>query len=281
VEVYPGGDAPFPSDPAEVVFWNPAPVGGSTVDLLEKLPAVRVVQLMSAGAERWVGRVGAGVTLCTARGVHDSSTAEWAATAVLASLRNFPAYVRAQADRRWALAPSDELAGKRVLIIGAGSIGSALAARLAPFGVHLTLVARTARPGVEPVERLPALLPQADVVVLLLPHTPATRGLVDAEFLAALPDGALLVNAARGPIVVTDALVKECASRRINAALDVTDPEPLPADHPLWTLPNVLITPHVAGWVPSVDRRSYALVGDQLRRYAAGEPLLNVMTGEY
>lgn len=281
VEAYPGGDAPFPSDPAGVEFWNPAPVGGSTADLLKELPAVRVVQLMSAGAERWVGRVPGGVTLCTARGVHESSTAEWAATAVLTSVRNFPAFVRAQAERRWAFTPTDELAGKRVLIVGAGSIGSALADRLAPFGVTLTLVARTARPGVEPVERLPDLLPGADVVVLLLPHTPATRGLVDAEFLARLRDGALLVNAARGPIVVTADLLKECATGRINAALDVTDPEPLPADHPLWTLPNVLITPHVGGWVPSLDRRSYALVGAQLRRHAAGEPLLNAVTGEY
>lgn len=278
VEVYQGGASPFPSDPAGVVFWSPDLLGP---EVLEKLPAVRVVQLLSAGAERWVGRVRAGVTLCNARGVHDSSTAEWAAIAMLTSVRNFPAFVRAQAERRWAPAPTDQLAGKRVLILGAGSIGSALAQRLAPFGVHLTLVARQARRGVEPVERLPALLPDADVVVVLVPHTEATRGLVDAGFLAALPDGALLVNAARGPIVVTEALVKECASGRIHAALDVTDPEPLPADHPLWTMPNVLITPHVGGAVRAKDRRAYGLVGDQLRRFAAGEPLLNVVTDDY
>jgi phosphoglycerate dehydrogenase-like enzyme len=263
VEVYPGGDEPYPSDPGEVVFWNPASPDAATAG---RMPALKVVQLLSAGVERWVGRLPEGVTLCDARGVHDSSTAEWAAAAVLASVRGFPAFGRAQAERRWAPAPTDELAGKRVLIIGAGAIGSALAARLDPFGVDLTLVARTARPGVEPVERLPDLLPDADVVVILVPLTRHTRGLVDAGFLAALPDGALLVNAARG---------------RIHAALDVTDPEPLPADHPLWTLPDVLLTPHVGGAVPSMYPRAFALVGDQLRRYAAGEPLLNVVTGEY
>jgi phosphoglycerate dehydrogenase-like enzyme len=280
VEVYPGGDAAPPSDPATVVFWTPAS-GGSNLTLLERMPALRVIQLLSAGAEHWVGRIPDGVTLCDARGVHDSSTAEWAATAVLASLRNFPAFARAQADQRWDPTRTDELAGKRVLIVGAGSIGSALAARLAPFEVGLTLVARTARQGVEPVERLPELLPHADIVVVLVPLTPHTTGLVDAGFLAALPDGALLVNAARGPVVVTEALVKECATGRIRAALDVTDPEPLPAGHPLWTMPNVLITPHVGGAVSGMYRRAYALVGDQLRRYAAGEPLANVVTGDY
>lgn len=282
IEVYPGAGADPPSDPATVEFWNgPFLATAAVVELAGRMPALRVVQLMSAGADAWVGKLRADVTLCDARGVHDSGTAEWAAAAVLAHVRNFPAFARAQAERRWAQGPTDELAGKRVLIVGAGSIGSALAARLAPFGVELTLVARSARDGVEPVERLPALLPHADVVVLLLPLTAHTRGLVDAAFLAALPDGALVVNAARGPVVDTDALLAECASGRLRAALDVTDPEPLPADHPLWTLPNVFLTPHVAGSVAGLHRRAFALVGDQMRRYAAGQPLINVVTGDY
>ena len=282
IEVYPGGRAELPSDPATLEFWNaPFLATSRVVGLLEQMPALRVVQLMSAGVDAWLGKVPDRVTLCDARGVHDSSTAEWAAAAMLAHVRNFPAFARAQAERRWAQAATDELAGKRVLIVGAGSIGSALAARLAPFDVEITLVARSARDGVAPVERLPVLLPRADVVVLLVPLTPHTRGLVDAQFLAAMPDGALLVNAARGPVVDTAALVAECSSGRLNAALDVTDPEPLPADHPLWTLPNVFVTPHVAGSVAGLHRRAFALVGDQLRRYAAGEPLINVVTGDY
>jgi phosphoglycerate dehydrogenase-like enzyme len=282
VEVFPGDGAEPPSDPATVEFWNAPFLGRAEIGaLVERMSALRVVQLMSAGVDIWLGTLPEHVLLCDARGVHDSSTAEWAAAAVLAHVRNFPAFVLAQAERRWSFTPTDELAGKRVLIVGAGSIGSALAARLAPFDVEITLVARSARPGVEPVERLPALLPGADVVVLLVPLTPHTRGLVDAKFLAGLPDGALLVNAARGPVVDTDALLAECASGRLDAALDVTDPEPLPADHPLWKLPNVLITPHVAGSVAGLQRRAFALVGDQLRRYAAGQPLINVVTGDY
>jgi phosphoglycerate dehydrogenase-like enzyme len=284
VEVSPGGAATFPSDPATVEFWAPPFLArAETVGLLAAMPALKVVQLMSAGAEVWVGSVPAGVTLCDGRGIHDSSTAEWAAAAVLAYVRGFPGFARAQARREWAYGPTGELAGKRVLIVGAGSIGTALAARLAPFDVSLTLVARRARPdeGVRAVEDLPELLPHADVAVLLVPLTARTRGLVDRAFLAALPDGALVVNGARGPVVDTDALVREVGSGRLHAVLDVTDPEPLPADHPLWTMPNVFITPHVAGSVPGLRRRAYRLVGEQLRRYVAGEPLLNVVADGY
>ncbi|MBX7268565.1 2-hydroxyacid dehydrogenase [Micromonospora sp. Llam7] len=279
--------ARLPSPVAGVRFWVPPFLAGvdATV-LLPELPDLAVVQLLSAGADAWVGRVPPGVTLCDARGVHDPPTAEWVVTAILSQLRGFPAMARAQARRRWAydeIAPTDELAGKRVLIVGAGSIGAALRDRLAPFEVEFTLVARTARAeqGVHGVGELPQLLPQADVVVLLLPLTEQTRGLVDEKFLAAMPDGALLVNAARGPVARTDALVAELATGRLSAALDVTDPEPLPADHPLWTMPNVLITPHVAGSVRGLLPRAYRLVGQQIRRFVAGEPPRNVVVDGY
>jgi phosphoglycerate dehydrogenase-like enzyme len=157
----------------------------------------------------------------------------------------------------------------------------AIADRLAPFEVSLTLVARQPRPGVHGIDELPSLLPEADIVVLVVPLTPATTGLVDAAFLAAMPDGALLVNAARGPVVDTEALTAEAGKGRLAAALDVTAPEPLPPDHPLWTMPNVLITPHVGGSVRGLLPRAYRLVGDQLRRLCAGEPLENVVTDGY
>lgn len=275
------------ADPAGVAFWVPSMLRQTeSVQLAAQLPDLRVVQLMSAGADAWIGRLAAGVTLCDARGVHDSSTAEWAITAILAHLRGFPAFIRAQADRDWAYArytPTDELAGKRVLLVGAGSIGAALVARLTPFEVEVTRVARTARPdeGVHGVAELPGLLPHADVVVVIVPLTDETRGLIDATFLAAMPDGALLVNAARGPVADTAALVAELSTGRIGAAVDVTEPEPLPADHPLWGLPNVLITPHVAGSVRGLLPRAYRLAGAQLRRFAAGEPLINQVTGGY
>ncbi|MGV9976831.1 2-hydroxyacid dehydrogenase [Micromonospora wenchangensis] len=276
-----------PGDPADVRFWVPPFLAGvDTTAMLDRLPDLAVVQLLSAGADAWTGRVPAGVTLCDARGVHDAGTAEWVVTAILAQLRGFPELARAQARREWAydrVAPTDELTGKRVLIVGAGSIGAAVRARLAPFDVTFTLVARTARPDeeVHAVTELPRLLPEADVVVLLVPLTDATRGLVDAAFLAAMPDGALLVNAARGPVADTAALVAELTSGRLRAALDVTDPEPLPADHPLWELPNVLLTPHVAGSVRGLLPRAYRLVGEQVRRFVAGSPLVNTVVDGY
>ncbi|MEV4659191.1 2-hydroxyacid dehydrogenase [Micromonospora sp. NPDC049301] len=277
----------LPSAATGVRFWVPPFLAGSDATaLLHELPDLAAVQLLSAGADAWAGRMPAGVTLCDARGVHDPSTAEWVVTAILAQLRAFPAFVRAQADRRWAfheVAPTDELTGKRVLIVGAGSIGTAVRDRLAPFEVSFTLVARTARPeqGVHGVDELPRLLPEADVVVVLVPLTDQTRGLIDKEFLAAMPDGALLVNGARGPVARTEALVAELGTGRISAALDVTDPEPLPADSPLWTMPNVLLTPHVAGSVRGLLPRAYRLVGDQVRRFVAGKPLINAVVDGY
>lgn len=276
---------PLPAEPEQVEFWVPPFLSsGNAADFAQRLPSLRVIQLLTAGADAWIGRLRPEVTLCDARGVHDSSTSEWVVAAILASLRRFDFFARAQAAREWTyaqVAPTEELAGKRVLIIGSGSIGAALAARLAPFEVELTHVARTARPRVHGIDELPALLPRADVVVLLVPLTEQTRGMVDAGFLAALRDGALLVNGARGPVADTAALTKELASGRISAALDVTDPEPLPADHPLWAMPNVLITPHVGGSVRGLLPRAYRLVGEQLRRYLAGSPLDNVVANGY
>ncbi|MEV4131314.1 2-hydroxyacid dehydrogenase [Dactylosporangium sp. NPDC049742] len=266
--------------PDDVEFWVPPFLASpDVVELAAALPRLAVVQLMSAGADRWAGRLRPGVQLCDARGVHDSSTSEWVVAAILAYLRDFPHFVRT--GREWSYRQTDELAGKRVLIVGAGSIGAAVEARLAPFEVSVTPVARRARDGVHGVDELPSLLPSADVVVLLVPLTPETTGLVSASFLAAMPDGALLVNAARGPVVDTGAILAETVSGRLGYATDVTDPEPLPASHPLWDLPNVLITPHVAGSVRGLLRRAYALAGDQVRRFAAGEPLINVVVDGY
>jgi phosphoglycerate dehydrogenase-like enzyme len=281
LEVWDGSGEPSPGL-ADVEFWVPPFLATDRiVRFAEQAPQLAVVQLLSAGAEAWAGRLPADVTLCDARGVHDSSTSEWAATAMLAALREFPDFATAQAAGRWDYRMTDELAGKQVLIVGAGSIGAALARRLLPFEVELTMVARQARDGVHAVEELPGLLPTADVVVLLVPLTDATRGLVDAAFLARMPDGALLVNAARGPVVDTDALVAELAAGRLRAALDVTEPEPLPPGHPLWTAPGLLLTPHVAGSVRGLLPRAYRLVARQLWRYAEGEPLDNVVVAGY
>jgi phosphoglycerate dehydrogenase-like enzyme len=276
-----------PADPVGVEFWVPPFLStAAQASVVDTFVDLRAVQLLSAGADVWIGRLPDGVTLCDARGVHDSPTAEWVVAAILSYLREFPAFARAQARREWsyaAHAPTDELAGKRVLVVGAGSIGAAIGARLAPFEVELSWVARTPRPdeGVYGTADLPALLPYADIVVVIVPLTAETRGMVDAGFLATMRDGALLVNAARGPVADTDALTAALASRRIGAALDVTDPEPLPPDHPLWDMPNVLLTPHVGGSVRGLLPRAYRLVGAQLRRYIAGEPLVNQVVNGY
>jgi phosphoglycerate dehydrogenase-like enzyme len=272
------------TQPAGVEFWVPTYMLADPARrdaALAAMPELRVIQLVSAGAEVWVGHVPPGVLLCDGRGVHGGSTSEWVLTAILAVLREFPRFIRDQQEARWAPTITDELAGKRVLVVGAGDLGENVATRLRAFDATPVLVARRARDGVHGVEDLSALLPAADIVVLVVPLTPETTGLVDSAFLAALPDGALLVNAARGPVVVTDALVAELSSGRLCAALDVTDPEPPPEGHPLWTAPNLLLTPHVGGNVRGFPPRAYRLVRDQILRYAAGEPLLNVVRDGY
>jgi phosphoglycerate dehydrogenase-like enzyme len=224
------------------------------------------------------------VTLCNARGLHDASTAELALTLTLSALRGVPRYVRQQDQGDWSPAYKDDdavvdeaLADKTVLIVGYGSIGAAIERRLAGFEVEVLRVARSARDGVHPISEIETLLPQADVVIVVVPATAETHGLVDDAFLARMKDGALLVNVARGVVVRTDALVAECASGRLRAAMDVTDPEPLPADHPLWQTPNVLITPHVGGASTAFLPRALKLIDEQLRRFARGEELANVV----
>jgi phosphoglycerate dehydrogenase-like enzyme len=241
------------------------------------LPSLRLVQTLTAGYDDFIPLLPTGVQLCNAAGVHDASTAELVIALMIASLRGFPDFVRAQATGSWAHSPRPALADRRVLVVGFGSVGRAVADRLAGFEVDIVPVASRARPGVAGAEELPRLLPSADVVVLTVPLTAQTRGMVDAEFLARLPDGALLVNAARGPVVDTEALLAELRAGRILAALDVTDPEPLPADHPLWHAPGVLISPHVGGNTSAFLPRAYRLLQGQLERWVAGLPLQNVV----
>lgn len=270
------------------------------------LKGVKVVQAPWAGVDTLVKLFPHDVTLCDARGVHDIPTAEWAMAAVLAMEKYFPLFVDLQRQGKWAVgqqanqidapplpanaaplkiknppAPIRDVADSTVLIVGYGSIGQAIEARLTPFGAKFLRVARSAREGVAPVSELDSLLGQADIVVLTIPLTSETRHLMNAARLAKMKRGALLVNASRGSIVETDALLQALTEKKIRAAVDVTDPEPLPAGHPLWSAPNLLITPHVAGDSSNFMTRAFKLVSEQVKRYARGEPLLNVVTGEY
>ena len=279
-DVWTGGEQlPEDADEVEVVVL-PFGVPSSRMPVLAKLPRLRLIQLMSAGAENVIPFVPHGVTLCNARGAHDPAVAEWITAVILAQIRQLPRFMAAQQAGTWDPVRSESLAGQTVLIVGYGSIGEAVERLLAPFDVTTERIARHSRPGVLSMDGLPDALPRADIVILLVPVTSATTGLVDAHFLAQLHDGALLVNAARGSIVDTDALLAELVSGRLRAALDVTDPEPLPAGHPLWSAPGLLLTPHVAGAMTTAMSRVMVLVKDQLARYAAGEPLRHVVGGQ-
>ncbi|HUG30242.1 MAG TPA: 2-hydroxyacid dehydrogenase [Candidatus Limnocylindria bacterium] len=236
---------------------------------------LRVIQTLSAGVDWLTGLVPEHVMVCNARGIYDRPLAEWVMGAILAMQRGHIRSRDQQAKAEWDFFEPDELEGRRVAILGMGAIGSAIAARLRPFEVEVIGVGRTARDGVRALAELDEILPTADILVCMLPLTTETAGLIDARRLALLPDGALVINAGRGRTVVTEALVRELASGRLRAALDVVDPEPLPMDHPLWALPNVLITSHMAGDSPSTTIRCFEMAGDQIRRFAAGEPLLN------
>ena len=266
------------------------------------IKSVHVVQSQFAGVDAFLSFVPDGATLCDAQGVHDIPVAEWILTVVLASLKYIPFYVRMQATGDWKQrigaeklylnahpgeqpmrppALEDELTGKTVLIVGYGSIGRATEERLKPFDVKMLRIGRRRREGVEPEDRIDALLPQADIVILLVPLTDRTHGFFNGKRLAAMKHGALLVNAARGPVLDTEALVEALRAGKIHAAVDVTDPEPLPVGHPLWSAPNVLITPHIAGSSPGMMDRVMRLIGDQCRRYLASEPLAHVVTEGY
>lgn len=277
------GEEEFPADPADCCFYVVPYMKGQAVAVrpLPEMPRLRVVQTLTAGIDHVADAVGdlpPGTLLCNARGVHDASTAELALTLTLAALRRIPDFVRAQDAEEWSPGVYDALADKSVLIVGYGAIGSAVEERLLPFEVdRVTRVARSARQAprgpVHAMADLPVLLPDADVVVLCTPLTEETRGLAGADFLSRMRDGALLVNVARGGVVDTDSLLTEVGSGRLRAALDVTDPEPLPAGHPLWHAPGVLITPHVGGPTTAFLPRAKRLLRSQLTRWARGEPL--------
>jgi phosphoglycerate dehydrogenase-like enzyme len=282
----------------EIDVWIPDPYPARAMRIWPRLRGVRLVLSLMAGTEWIPGTVGPRVTICNARGAHNISTAEWTVSAILATLKYLPfffdvqrdgvwkrrfeasaQYVRITGDARPLYPPVmlEELTGKSVLLVGYGAIGNEIERMLAPFDVKLVRVARSARAGVHAVSELDSLLPQAEIVILILPSTAESHHLIGSRQLELMRQGALLVNAARGPVVDTDALVAALNSGHIRAALDVTDPEPLPEGHPLWSCPNLLLTPHVAGSSPQFAPRSVRTAADELRRYLAGEPLHNTV----
>ncbi|HEX4723012.1 MAG TPA: 2-hydroxyacid dehydrogenase [Pseudonocardiaceae bacterium] len=249
--------------------------------MLAQLPELAYVQLLSAGAERWIGQVPEGVLLSTCRGAHGGSTAEQVIGGLVATYRAFPRFQRAQERQVWDYHQTDTLQDKRLLVIGAGDLGDQLARRLTGWDCSVTLVGRTARDGVHGMAELPDLLGDYDAVVLMVPLTSETTGMVDAGFLARMADDAILVNAARGAVVDTDALVAELRTGRLRAILDVTEPEPLPAGHPLWSVPGLILFPHVGGSCNGLEARSWRVAAAEIARYARGEQPNNLVHGEY
>jgi len=284
----------------QVDFWILPFARKDAATTFSHLRDVKVVQSMMAGVDWITPWLPKGVTLCDGRGIHDISTSEWVLTAILAAVKRFPLYRDLQSLHEWGGQAAErdgflnqqgaqvgqyrilteDLSGKSVLIVGYGSIGAAIEARLTPFGVNIIRVARSARdtPHVHAVSQLHQLLPDADIVVAIVPFTPDTHKLFGRQELSLMKPGALMVNAARGPVVDTDALVEALEAKKIQVALDVTDPEPLPPNHPLWSAPNCMITPHVAGSTPEFIHRAFQFGASQIRRYLAGQPLENVVT---
>src|SRR5579862_1412999 len=283
-----------------VAFW----VAAMTPRILRRqrphLTGVKVIQAPWAGVDTLLNLFPPDVILCDGRGVHEIPTAEWAVAVILAVQKCLPFFITMQSVGKWAQgqqaqqndaflptkikdppAPIRDLTGTTILIVGYGSIGQAVEARLTPFGVKFLRVARTERDGVAGMNQLDDLLGDADIVLLTAPLTSETKGMIDAQRIMKMKEGALLVNAARGRLVDTDALLHALQRKKIRAALDVTDPEPLPADHPLWKAPNLLLTPHVGGDSENFMARAFQLVREQVERMVRGEPLLNIVTGEY
>jgi phosphoglycerate dehydrogenase-like enzyme len=275
------GHGAYPTDPARVDFYAPPLTKdtGVIVRPLAQMTGLRVVQALSAGVDYLLPHLSPEVTLCNARGIHDAGTAEMALTLTLAALRGVPDFVRNQAVGRWPEGIRPSLSGATVLIVGYGSIGTAIDERLRPFGCEVKRVASRPRwaplGAVHSPSALARLLPSADVVILSVPLNAGTRHLAGAGFLASMKDGALLVNVARGAVVDTRALLAEVERGRLRAALDVTDPEPLPPGHPLWTAPGVLISPHAGAFTSAMLPHVKQLLSAQLHRFAHGQELRN------
>ena len=274
----PGAGWPEQAASAEVLVVPPlARIADQLLAAMRELPKLRMVQTLSAGTELWDGKLPEGVLLSNARGANGGATAELAVTGLLALYREVPQFLADQAAHRWNQHQTETLDGKRVLVLGAGDLGQNLRAMLEPFGATVTLAGRSARDGVRSFDEVPELLGGHDAVVLMVPYNDQTHHLVDQAFLARMADHAVLVNVARGPVVDTEALLAELTARRLRAVLDVTDPEPLPADHPLWDAPGVLIFPHVGGNTAGMTDRAWRVAAEQIGAFAAGDQPPNLV----
>ena len=266
------------SDLSQIDFYVPLYMGGAkALSYAAQMPNLKTLQMPYAGYDDALAFKRAGLTICNAPGVHAASTAELAVGLAIASRRGFSFFFQNQREGVWEGRVFPSLTDSKIGIIGYGSIGKKIAKNLSGFEVSITTFTQSGRDGSLTIDQLDAHLPELDIIILILPLSDSSRHLFNAKRIAAMKDGALLINVARGPVVETDALVKELNSGRIFAALDVTDPEPLPAGHPLWSAKNLLLVPHVGGNSDAFEPRGRALVETQLQLLAAGAPLEHVV----
>lgn len=271
--------APTDSDAmSEVTFYVPRYMSGlAGLEPITRMTSLRTVQLPNAGYDDAVAFRREGLTFCNARGVHDISTAELAMGLIISSLREIDKFVLAQPSGQWLAGPRPSLAYKKVALVGYGSIGQTIGRMMTPFSVDLHPFTRSGANGTHTMADFDDLLPTFDIVVLILPATPETVNLMNKERLAWMKEGALLVNVARGTIVDTEALADALESGRIRAAIDVTNPEPLPSDHRLWQCPGLILSPHVGGNSSAFEPGMRDLLATQLSRLSSGEALINIV----
>jgi len=266
------------SDLSEITFYVPTYMGGRpALELTKKMPNLKILQMPNAGYDDAIEYVREGMTLCNGKSIHDDSTAELAVGLTIASLRGFPDFIRNQDKSAWVHVKNQSINDKKIGIVGFGSIGKTIAKMLAGFAVEIVPFTQSGRDNTISITDLDQHLPTLDIVILILPLTAESKHLFNAKRLGIMKNGSLLVNVARGPIVETDALVKELNSGRITAALDVTDPEPLPSDHPLWQAKGVLISPHVGGNTSAFEKRAKKLIESQLQLLSEGKSLNNII----
>jgi phosphoglycerate dehydrogenase-like enzyme len=266
------------SDLSQIDMYVPSYMGGAkALSYAAQMPNLSILQMLNAGYDDALAYVRPGITLCNARGVHDASTAELAVGLAIASRRGFLEFSNDQRQGNWNHRRFPALSDSKVGIIGFGSIGKEVARKLSGFDVTITAFTQSGRNNTTAISELDKHLPNLDIVILILPLSDSSRHMFNAERLSKMKNGALIINVARGPIIDTEALIKELATKRIFAALDVTDPEPLPERHPLWNAPNVIIVPHVGGNSAAFEPRGRSLIESQLRLISEGKTLNHIV----
>ena len=276
------GEFPEPEILASIQFYIPPYMPNVRArEAILKMTSLEVIQSPNAGIDDLLEFLPPGVTLCNARGVHDSSTAELAVGLAISARRGFATFMENQSKGIWIHERRSALADSRVGIVGMGSIGSLIARQLKLFNVDVIGFSRSGNNASKTMADFDELLPTLDVVILILPLNEQSRHLMNRSRIDSMKAGATLINVARGPVVDTDALVDALNRGHITAGLDVTDPEPLPIGHPLWSAPNVIITPHVGGDSSAYNPRVRTLIESQLKRFATGQPLANIVAGPH